>query len=146
MKQYRYTSENFVTQGETGDADAFIDPAELNELRRLAGLAPLVTEGESTSSNGAVGGSKGAGTVGGNLNNVPNSTETGIESPVGSNISFTAKERNDLVKEFHVMPGSDLWFIIMFTKPYLNGSLRSKVEDYLKQHPEYRPRSTPSAN
>ena len=106
MKQYRYTSENFVTQGETGDANAYIDPAELNELRKLAGMAPLA---EDMSTNGA-------GMVGGNLNNVPNATETGITSPVGSNISNTASERNALMKEFHVMPGTDLWFIINFTK------------------------------
>ena len=136
MKQYRYSSENFVTQGETGDADAFIDPAELNELRRLAGMAPLA---EDLSANGA-------GTVGGNLDNVPNANGTNDLSPVGSNISFTAQERNALLKEFHVMPGTDLWFIINFTKPFFNGSLRSKVEDYLKQHPEYRPRSFPNNN
>lgn len=132
MKQYRFTSESFVTQGETGDPDAHIDPAELNELRRLAGLPSLL---ETTPVPG------GAMTVGGNLNNVPNETETGIESPVGSNISATAKERNDLMKEYHVQPGTDLWFIINFTKPYLNGSLRSHVEEYLSQHPEYRPRA-----
>lgn len=137
MKQYRITSENFVLQGETGDADAYIDPAELNELRRLAGLAPLV---ETTPVPG------GAGAVGGNLNNVPNSTEAGIESPVGSNISATAQERNNLMKEFHVMPGTDLWFIINFTKPYLNGSLRQHVEQYLKKHPEYLPRHFPNNN
>ena len=134
MKQYRITSENFVTQGETGDADAFIDPKELNELRKLAGLNPLAEDM----------GSIGAGPVGGNLDNVPNATETGIESPVGSNISNTANERNALMKEFHVMPGTDLWFIINFTRPYLNGSLRDHVERYLAKHPEYRPRSFPN--
>jgi hypothetical protein len=139
MKQYRITSENFVLQGETGDTDAVMSPDDLRELKRLAGL-PMVAEGESTSSNGAVGGSNGAGTVGGNLNNVPSAAEVGIQSPVGSNISFTAQDRNDLIREFHVMPGSDLWFIIMFTKPYLNGSLRDHVERYLDKHPEYRPR------
>jgi hypothetical protein len=133
MKQYLYTSENFVTQGETGDADAFIDPAELNDLRRLAGLAPLAEDTMGLQ-----------GSVGGNIDNVPNAYGTNDKSPVGSNISFTAKERNDLLKEFHVMPGTDLWFIINFTKPFFNGSLRSKVEEYLKQHPEYRPRSFPN--
>lgn len=133
MKQYRYTSENFVTQGETGDADAFIDIKELNELRRLAGMAPLAED-------------NGAGLVGGNLDNVPNASGSNDSSPVGSNISFTAQERNALLKEFHVMPGTDLWFIINFTRPYLNGSLRDHVEEYLKQHPEYRPRSFPNNN
>jgi hypothetical protein len=78
-------------------------------------------------------------------NTVPQAAETGIESPVGSNISFTAQERNALLKEFHVMPGTDLWFIINFTKPFFNGSLRSKVDEYLKQHPEYRPKPDPGS-
>jgi len=38
MKQYRITSEHFVAPGETGDADAFIDPQQLQELKKLAGL------------------------------------------------------------------------------------------------------------
>jgi hypothetical protein len=76
----------------------------------------------------------------------PQATETGTASPVGSNISYTAKERNDLLKEYHVMPGSDLWFLINFSLPYLNGSLRDKVEEYLNEHPEYRPRSFPNNN
>lgn len=131
MKQYRYTSENFVLQGETGDANAFIDPQELNELRRLSGLAPLAED-------------NGAGLVGGNLDNVPNASGSNDNSPVGSNISVTAQDRNALLKEFHVMPGTDLWFIINFTKPFLNGSLRAHVEDYLEKHPEYKPRSFPN--
>lgn len=129
MKQYRITSENFVLQGETGDADAVINLDDLCELKRLAGLPVSLAEDLS-----------GGGTVGGNLNNVPMGTEVGIQSPIGSNVSFTAKERNDLITEFHVMPGSDLWFIIMFTKPYLNGSLRNKVDEYLNKHPQYRPK------
>ena len=133
MKQYRITASSFVPEGETGEADAFMDPQELNELRRLAGLAPLAEDL----------GSNGAGAVGGNLDNVPQAQEGGIVSPVGSNISNTAQERNALLKEFHVMPGTDLWFIIMFTRPYLNGSLRDHVEKYLAKHPEYRPRHLP---
>lgn len=131
MKQYRITQADFVLPGETGDADAYMDPKELSELKKLAGITGLL-EAEGGMYTGT--------------NTVPQAGEEGIESPVGSNISFTAKERNDLLKEFHVMPGTDLWFLINFTKPYFNGSLRSKVEEYLKQHPEYRPRSFPNNN
>ena len=38
MKQYRYTSENFVHQGETGDADAVMDAQDLYQIKKLAGL------------------------------------------------------------------------------------------------------------
>lgn len=126
MKQYRVTSEHFVPQGETGDDNAVMHPDDLAEIKRLAGL---VTE---------AGPGRYAGV------STPQATETGTTSPVGSNISYTAKERNDLLKEYHVMPGSDLWFLINFSLPLMTGSLRDKVEEYLKENPQYRPRSFPN--
>jgi len=128
MKQYHITSEHFVPQGETGETDAVMHPDDLAQIKKLAGI---VTEA-------------GAGMYAGVP--TPQAGETGIMSPVGSNISYTAKERNDLLKEYHVMPGTDLWFLIMFSLPYMTGSLRDKVEDYLNKHPEYRPRSFPNNN
>jgi hypothetical protein len=141
MKQYRITSEHFVSPGETGDPDAVMDPTELNELKRLAGLPFSI--GEST------GDMSQPGPVGGMLDQVPQAGENGIVSPVGttdqanagSNISYTAQERNALEIEYCAKPGDDLWFIINFSRPFLNGSLRDKCEDYLKAHPEYRPRT-----
>jgi hypothetical protein len=130
MKTYRITSENFVLQGETGDADAVMDPQDLTELKRLAGITGLL-EAEAGVYTGQ--------------NTVPQATEYGIQSPIGSNISYTAEDRRELEREYHAKPGTDLWFIINFTKPYLNGSVRSKVEEYLKQHPEYRVRPLPGA-
>lgn len=129
MKQYRITSENFVLQGETGDADAVMDPADLYELKKLAGITGLL-EAE-------------AGMYTGN-NTVPQAGEEGIESPVGSNVSDTAQTRNTLEKEYHAKPGTDLWFIINFSGSNANGTVRDKVEAYLKQHPEARPRSFPN--
>jgi hypothetical protein len=129
MKQYRITSEHFVPPGETGDADTVMNPDDLAQIKKLAGI---VTEA-------------GAGMYTGH-NTVPQAAETGITSPVGSNISYTAKERNDLIKEYHVMPGSDLWFLINFSLPFMTGNLRDKVEEYLDKHPEYRPRSFPNNN
>lgn len=141
MKQYRITSEHFVPEGETGDADAFMDAAQLQELKKLAGLPFSI--GEST------GDMSQPGPVGGMLDQVPQAGENGIVSPVGttdqanagSNISYTAQERNALEAEYCAKPGDDLWFIINFSRPFLNGSLRDKCEDYLKAHPEYRPRT-----
>jgi hypothetical protein len=129
MKQYRVTQADFVLPGETGDVNAVMDAQDLAEIKKLAGITGLL-EAEGGMYTGQ--------------NVVPQASEGGIESPVGSNISFTAKERRELEREFHAQPGTDLWFLINFTKPYLNGSLRSKVEEYLKQHPEYRPRSFPN--
>jgi hypothetical protein len=124
MKQYRITSQNFVHQGETGVTDAVMNPQDLRELKRLAGISDLLE----------------ADAGGGGIAATPHASEEGITSPLGSNISATATERDELMKQYAVQPGTDLWFIINFTKPHLTGSLKSHVEKYLKQHPEYRPK------
>jgi hypothetical protein len=128
MKQYRITSEHFVPHGETGDDNAVMHPDDLSEIKRLAGIPDIVQE-----DGGVLAG----------IAATPRASEEGIQSPVGSNISYTANERRELEKEYAAQPGTDLWFIINFTRPYLNGSLRAHVEDYLKKHPEYRPRPHP---
>jgi len=119
-----------MLQGETGDADAVMDPKDLYELKKLAGITGLL-EGEAGMYSGQ--------------NAVPQAGEDGIQSPVGSNISVTAQQRRELEQEYHARPGTDLWFIINFTKPYLTGSLKHHVEEYLKQHPDQRPRPLPGA-
>lgn len=128
MKQYRVTSENFVLQGETGDTDAVMDSQDLAQLKKLAGITGLLEAGAGMYTGPST---------------IPHAAEDGVQSPVGSNISKTAETRNELEKEYCAKPGTDLWFIINFTKPYLNGSVRSKVEEYLKQHPEHRVKPTP---
>lgn len=128
MKQYRITSEHFVPQGETGDANAVMHPDDLNEIKRLAGITGLLEAG-----GGALAG----------IPSTPHASEDGIQSPVGSTVNDIAQERNELMKEFGARPGTDLWFIINFTKPYLTGSLRSQVEKYLTKHPEYRLKQAP---
>ena len=128
MKQYRITSANFVLPGETCDADAVMDAADLAEIKKLAGL---VTEAE--------------GGVYAGIGQTPitNTTDSGITSPVGSNISATAETRNELMAKYHAKPGTDLWFIINFTKPYLTGGVETKIKEYLKQHPEAVPKTLP---
>lgn len=126
MRQHRVTSQNFVLPGETGEADAVMDAQDLYQIKKLAGL---VTEGEA----GALAG----------IPATPHADENGISSPLGSNISVTGNERRALEAEYNAKPGTDLWFIINFTKPYLNGSLQAHVEDYLKKHPQHRPRPNP---
>ena len=55
-------------------------------------------------------------------------------SPVGSNISLSGTERKDLEKKYNAKPGDELWFIINYTKPYLNGSVEDKIKEYLKKY------------
>jgi hypothetical protein len=104
MKQYRITSEHFVTQGETGDADAVMDAHDLAEIKKLAGLGAGLLEDYSPS----------------------NTIETPMDnssrmSPVGSNISATGMEKRKLEKENHIKAGSPEWFRLWFSKPYLTG-------------------------
>ena len=137
MKQYRITSTNFVPPGDTGDADAVMDPHELDTLKRLAGM-PVFEE---------VG--KGAGLVGDNPSMVPQAQETGIVRPMGSNPSYTASYRNELLAKYQADPGSYLWFMINF-EPVRGlganaGTLEEKIKKYLEDNPKHRPENKPQA-
>lgn len=96
MKQYRITSENFVLPGETGDADAVMDSADLAEIKKLAGIVSISED-------------------------IPAPANTDSPSPVGSNISVTASEKRNLEKKHNIRPGTDEWFKLWFSKPYLTG-------------------------
>ena len=107
MKEYRLTSADFVPEGETGDPDAFMDPAELHRLKKLAGL---VTEDYYTA-----GGHDPELTTSNDSNGNP-------MSPVGSNISITGMEKRELEKRNNIKPGTPEWFQLWFTLPYLTGT------------------------
>ena len=39
----------------------------------------------------------------------------------GSNISITGNEKAQLMKKHDIRPGTDAWFKLWFSKPYLTG-------------------------
>lgn len=39
----------------------------------------------------------------------------------GSNISVTGNEKGELMKKHNIRPGTDEWFKLWFSKPYLTG-------------------------
>lgn len=39
----------------------------------------------------------------------------------GSNISVTGNEKGELMKKHDIRPGSEAWFKLWFSKPYLTG-------------------------
>jgi hypothetical protein len=91
MRQIKFTSGDFVPEGETGDADAVLDPNDpLYEMQRLAGIPakPLFTE---------------------------------YKGQAGSNISVTGDEKGQLMKKHNIKPGTEDWFKLWFSLPYMTG-------------------------
>lgn len=105
MKQYRFTSANFIMPGETGDDNAIMDPEDLARIKKLAGI---VTEDFYTS--------------GGHdpMLTAPNDCDSNSNSPVGSNTG-TNLNKKALEKQNNIKPGSNEWFRLWFTKPELTG-------------------------
>lgn len=107
MKQRRFTSADFVPEGETGHDDAVMDPADLADIKRLAGIPVTEDFYQAGGSDPAI--------------HMPNDTDTGHVSPVGSNISVTGQEKRDLERKHDIKPGTDEWFKLWFSRPYLTG-------------------------
>jgi hypothetical protein len=110
MKQYRITSADFVSSGESGDPDAVIDSKDLAELKKLAGINGLNLLEDYYSAGGhdpAI--------------DTPNDADRNSPSPVGSNISITGMEKRNLEKKYHIQPGTPEWFKLWMSRPYLTG-------------------------
>jgi hypothetical protein len=45
----------------------------------------------------------------------------GLKPYEGSNISITGNEKGELMKKHNIKPGTDEWFKLWFSKPYLTG-------------------------
>jgi len=45
----------------------------------------------------------------------------GYQPYSGSNISITGNEKGELMKKRNIKPGTDEWFKLWFSKPYLTG-------------------------
>jgi hypothetical protein len=54
MNQFKITTADFITPGETGEQDAYLDPASLDELRRLSGISGLMNSAIARVSNAAL--------------------------------------------------------------------------------------------
>jgi hypothetical protein len=47
--------------------------------------------------------------------------QTTSSAPDGSNISITANDKARIMREQNIKPGTDAWFKLWFSKPYLTG-------------------------
>jgi hypothetical protein len=45
----------------------------------------------------------------------------GLTAYKGSNISITGNEKGELMKKHNIKPGTDEWFKLWFSLPYLTG-------------------------
>lgn len=106
MRQHRLTSADFLTPSETLDADAFMDPSDMADLRRLAGLPSL---GEDVNSQMGLRDSTQQNPMApGGLN------PWGIKSPVGTTGGNLDKRK--IEKEKNLIPGTDDWFRLWFSQ------------------------------
>ena len=104
FKQIKLTSADFYNK-EPDIAEAVLaaeDP--LHDMLRLAGLPPAtnVLEDEEKPS--------------------------GRMSPLGSNISITGMEKKQLEKEHNIKPGTDEWFRLWFSRPFLTSETPVKTK------------------
>ncbi len=97
MKQYKITSANFYNEGDTGNPDAFMDPRDLAELKKLAGINSLL---ETTT-------------------NIQQDHEEPF-SPVGA-VNNSMSQKRQIEKNLNIKTGTDEWFRLYFARPELTG-------------------------
>ena len=95
MKQYRITTQDVL---QDSPDDCYIAPDDpIHELKVITHLAGL----------------------GGQARLEEYRTKQALNQ--GSNISVTGNEKGELMKKNNIKPGTDEWFKLWFSKPYLTG-------------------------
>jgi hypothetical protein len=102
----RLTSADFVSPGETLDPNAYMDPRDIADLRRLAGL-PVI--GEDVNSQMGLQNSSQQ-----NPMAPAGDNPWGIKSPVGTTGGNLDKRK--IEKEKNLVPGTDEWFRLWFSQ------------------------------
>lgn len=96
MKQYKYTSADFVPQN-SHIPDAYIESTELDRIKSLAGVSkPKLVEYTT------------------------NDIAPGVNSPVGT-AGRTIDEKKKIEKNLNIKTGTPEWFRLWFAKPELTG-------------------------
>lgn len=91
MKQYRITSANI---NQSSDDDCYLAPDDpIHELKAIQHLAGLGSEARLHE----------------------------LRVNQGSNISVTGDSKGELMRKHNIKPGTDEWFKLWFSKPYLTG-------------------------
>jgi hypothetical protein len=91
MKQYRITSANL---NQASDDDCYLAPDDpIHELKAIQHLAGLGSDARLHE----------------------------LRVNQGSNISVTGDSKGELMRKHNIKPGTDEWFKLWFSKPYLTG-------------------------
>jgi len=91
MKQYRITSANI---NQNSDDDCYLAPDDpIHELKAIQHLAGLGGEARLHE----------------------------LRANQGSNISVTGDSKGELMRKHNIKPGTDEWFKLWFSRPYLTG-------------------------
>ena len=101
----KLTSSSFVLPGESLEADAYIDPADLASLKRLAGI-PVTEDATMMMGSNDVNSSNPVKPAGEN--------PWGIKSPVGTTGANFDKKK--IERDKNIKPGTEEWFRLWFTR------------------------------
>ncbi len=92
MKEFRITSETFRLEGDDPSIpDNYVDPKELAELKKLAGIDSL------------------------------NLLKPYTPNHVGENLSYIGTEKAEYMRKHNIQPGTAEWFKLWFARPKLTG-------------------------
>jgi hypothetical protein len=91
MKQYRITTDNL---NQSSEDDCYLAPEDpIHELKAIQHLAGLGGDARLHE----------------------------LRANQGSNISVTGDNKGELMRKHNIKPGTDEWFKLWFSKPYLTG-------------------------
>lgn len=94
MQQRRFTSRDFVPEGETGEPDAVLDDNDpIHKLKELAGLKQSASVSEPDNDDGSF----------------------------GAKMSGYASNLHQIERDKGIKPGTPEWFRLWFARPLLTG-------------------------
>ena len=103
MKQFRITSRDFRLEGDVpGLPDNYVDPDQLSQLKKLAGIDSL-------------------GIMSNHLAEQQRVKQQELEASMGKSMTMTSTEKAEYQRTNHIQPGTDAWFKLWYARPSLTG-------------------------
>lgn len=103
MKQFYITSKDFRLEGDTpGLPDNYVDPQQLAELKKLAGIDSLGIMGNHLAEQAAI-------------------KQKELEMSMGYSMSMTGTQKAEYQRTHSIQPGTNEWFKLWYARPGLSG-------------------------